>query len=1007
MSTVQAITQATGAQFQALTERAQNLGATTRFTASQAAEGMLFLARAGFETDQVLASVQGTLLLAQAGALSLGRAADIASNVLQGFRLEAEETGRVVDVMALAANSANTNVEQLGDALKFVAPVAAGLNVSLEETTAAVGQLSNAGLQATLAGTGLRRVLAELESPGERTRAIFASLGVTVDEVRVSQVGLTAALERLRDAGIDTGLALEIFGQRGGPAFEVLSNSIEPLREMTEGLGQAEGTARRVAEIMDDNLNGALLRVASAYESVVLAFGQAGATSFLRDTLEGLAEALRTVARNMDTTIEVATRLFAVLVVAKILSLTRGFAGLSAAITAAGSAMRFALRAFVVPALIVEGILLIVDAWGAVQRTIERLDWNTVIVAGMDAVEGIINAFARLPAAIGRIIERIARVFVTAFTEIADFVGEQFSRTIEGIFGRREQAELQARLQAIQGELARVFERFSDASPDDQLLFSNRIENLTTEAERIRIELDRLVVATDVDTRSFGERLAAGLSELTLSPAEAERARANLRAIGADLGDTLGEALRERLALFTGSANELAADLAEGPARQPGGPAGVVAQAGGAAPARLSQEEIDRLRELRDAYDPVGAAQRELAEATELLDSAFQAGNITLVEAGTLTRRLNLALADQLDPLGAVQRSLDAEIRLRGVLVGERNIEIALRREEQALLAQGVELSRQERDALRQQIDDRDHTNRLLRLEADAYQSLQSPVTEYVDRMRALNTVLLDHPELAGRAVQAQEDLRLAFLDTQTTIEAGAERAFIRAGREARDFATATERAIQNMGRGIEDVFVRFAQTGKFEFSQLVDSIIADLTRLAVRQALFGGSGGGLFQGLFGALFGGGGNTAFAASSGPSLTGSALFARGGMVYGPGSGTSDSILARLSAGEFIVNARATARNLDTLRRINASVPAFQGGGFVGAPPSGGQMERGAVVQIIDQRGRGQPVEVERGGRGPDGRELLRVFVRDEVRSAIGRGDFDRANEQRYGNRPLVR
>ena len=239
MSTVKAVSKATDEQFKELRDTAKDLGATTRFTATQAAEGMLFLSRAGFDANEVLGSIEGTLQLAQAGALDLGRAADIASNILKGFRLEVSDTSRVVDVLALAANSTNTNVEQLGDAMKFVAPVAAGLGVSLEEATAAAGALSNAGLQASLAGTGLRRVLSELESPSVKTAKTLTALGVGTEEVRVSQVGLVAALERLKEAGVDTGLALEIFGDRGGPAFEVLSSSIPDVIRLTEELKKA------------------------------------------------------------------------------------------------------------------------------------------------------------------------------------------------------------------------------------------------------------------------------------------------------------------------------------------------------------------------------------------------------------------------------------------------------------------------------------------------------------------------------------------------------------------------------------------------------------------------------------------------------------------------------------------------------------------------------------------------------------------------------------------------
>jgi len=300
MSTVGAVSQATADQMQQLQEQAISLGTNTRFSATQAAEGMTFLARAGFEAEQVLGSIDDTLRLAQAGALDLGRAADIASNVLTGFRLNVNEAARVVDVLALAANSSNTTVGQLGEAMKVVAPIAAGVGVSIEEATAAISALSNAGLQASTAGTGLRRILGELESPSAATEKILRELGVTTDEVRISQVGLTQALSVLANAGVDTGQALELFGQRGGPAFEVLRTSIPDIQKFTTELGSAEGTAERIATTMDDNLNGAVLGLKSAFEGLILRLGQSGATGALRTLLETITNGLRSAADNID-----------------------------------------------------------------------------------------------------------------------------------------------------------------------------------------------------------------------------------------------------------------------------------------------------------------------------------------------------------------------------------------------------------------------------------------------------------------------------------------------------------------------------------------------------------------------------------------------------------------------------------------------------------------------------------------------------------------------------------
>jgi TP901 family phage tail tape measure protein len=303
MSTVRAITGATAQEFASLQDIARDLGATTRFAATEAAQGLAFLARAGFSAAEAIDTIDDTLNLAQAGALDLASAADIASNVLRGFRLATNQAGRVVDVLALAANKSNTNVQQLGDALKFVAPVAAGVGVEIEETTAAISALSDAGLQASLAGTGLRRILSELESPASKTQKILRSLGVTADEVKVSQVGLTGALERLAKSGIDTGLALEVFGDRGGPAFEVLREAVRDgsITKMRDQLDNAGGTAERVASIMDDNLNGALLALRSAAQEVILAFGDMGGSmNVLEKIVRALADSLRFLAEHVE-----------------------------------------------------------------------------------------------------------------------------------------------------------------------------------------------------------------------------------------------------------------------------------------------------------------------------------------------------------------------------------------------------------------------------------------------------------------------------------------------------------------------------------------------------------------------------------------------------------------------------------------------------------------------------------------------------------------------------------
>jgi len=310
MSTVQAISQATGDEFAALEQRALDLGTTTRFSASQAAQGMVELARAGFDANEVFGSVEGTLKLAQAGALELSSAADIATNVLTGFGLEVAEISRVVDVLALGANSANTDVRGFGEALKFVAPVAAGLGVSLEETAAAVQGLANAGIKAGLAGRGLRAIFAELQSPGEKLAEVLELSGRNADEFSITAAGgLLPALQELRDAGVDASNVFDLLENSAATAFLALTGQADDLPGLVANLEGAEGAADRIAAIMDDNLNGALLAVRSAYEGLILSLGKSGGLDLLEEGARSLASGLRFLTENIDTTAKVAQAL--------------------------------------------------------------------------------------------------------------------------------------------------------------------------------------------------------------------------------------------------------------------------------------------------------------------------------------------------------------------------------------------------------------------------------------------------------------------------------------------------------------------------------------------------------------------------------------------------------------------------------------------------------------------------------------------------------------------------
>lgn len=278
MSQVKAISGATEKEMAKLTSTAKELGATTQFSAAEAAAGMKFLAMAGYEANEITKSMPGLLDLAAAGQMDLARAADVTTNIMSGFGLEAKETGRVADVLAKAASTANTDVSQLGEAMKYVGPIANSLGLSIEETSAAVGVLSNAGIQGGQAGTVLRAGLTRLANPTGKAAALISDLGIEMFDANgkmkdmpgvISELekGLAGMTDEQRAATLST-----IFGQQAMSGWTALLDAgSDSLSSYTANLENAEGAAADMAKTMNDNLKGDLVLTKSALEGIGIA----------------------------------------------------------------------------------------------------------------------------------------------------------------------------------------------------------------------------------------------------------------------------------------------------------------------------------------------------------------------------------------------------------------------------------------------------------------------------------------------------------------------------------------------------------------------------------------------------------------------------------------------------------------------------------------------------------------------------------------------------------------
>lgn len=312
MARVRALTGATETDFDALTNQARSLGATTEHTASQAAEAMSAFALAGFDASQIYSAMPATLSLASAGQVSVGESADIAAKLMAGMGLQASELDNAVDVMAKAFTSSNQTITMLGDAMSYVGPVARTAGYELEEVTAAIMAVSNAGIQGQQAGAGLRRIMLALASPSAEASKTMASLGISVADAQGEMRSMPDLIDDFNRAigGLGSAAQLDIlgtiFGARGATVAAALINTgSEAVRGFEESLAGAGGTAASLAATQLDTLQGSWIKLKSAAESLAISVGDTfgpllrkavdGATAMVQNLQRGWQVAMATI----------------------------------------------------------------------------------------------------------------------------------------------------------------------------------------------------------------------------------------------------------------------------------------------------------------------------------------------------------------------------------------------------------------------------------------------------------------------------------------------------------------------------------------------------------------------------------------------------------------------------------------------------------------------------------------------------------------------------------------
>lgn len=425
MSKVSAISGATADDLNALKEKAKEMGASTKFSATESAYALEYMAMAGWKTEDMLSGIEGIMNLAAASGEDLATTSDIVTDALTAFGLSASDSGHFADVLAKASSNANTNVSMLGESFKYVAPVAGALGYSAEDTAIALGIMANAGIKGSQSGTELRSSLTRLVKPTDEAAAMMEEYNLTMTNSDGSMKSLGQVMDMLRGNLGDlteaeqAQAAAQIFGQEAmSGMLAIINASDSDYAKLTDAIYNADGAARQMADTMQDNLQGSITILKSALEGLEIELYESAesglsemvkiansyvdelSNAFRDGGYEGLARALGEILADITTNAAKYAPQMIELAVQLINSLVQGIIdNLPELASAAGEIAKAILDGIgdLCPAIspITDAIQLLIDNFDAVMPVIIGLTaafvaWKTAV-----SIAGLINAFTK------------------------------------------------------------------------------------------------------------------------------------------------------------------------------------------------------------------------------------------------------------------------------------------------------------------------------------------------------------------------------------------------------------------------------------------------------------------------------------------------------------------------------------------------------------------------------------------------------------------------------------
>lgn len=465
MSQVAAVSGATGKELEALRSKAMEMGESTKFSASESAEALNYMAMAGWKTGEMLGGLEGVMDLAAASGTDLATTSDIVTDALTAFGMKAEESSHFADVLAAASSNANTNVVMMGESFRYVAPLAGAMKYSAEDVGLALGLMANAGVKASQAGTSLRAALSSLIKPsGDSTYAAMKRLGLIVDDVNVAMVNsdgsaksLSETLRILRSAFSDltetekSAAAAQIFGREAmSGMLAIINTAPDDFAKLENAIYNCDGASRQMADTMIDNLAGDVTLLKSQLEGVGIQISDLMVPA-LRKGAEGVSEFLTKFSQLSPETQK--TILAIAATVAALGPLAKGIQGVSKA----------------VPDML-KTVSALKESAGILKQSFQAIHFNPYVV-GIGAVAAAIAG--------------VVLVIDACNTSVAE-QWEAMRKAGEAYQEAKQEAD------SLAGELKTIEEQIDKLNEKERLTFSEEgeLENLQAISKELKMQLE-------------------------------------------------------------------------------------------------------------------------------------------------------------------------------------------------------------------------------------------------------------------------------------------------------------------------------------------------------------------------------------------------------------------------------------------------------------------------------------------------------------------------------------